>query len=69
MAVANIELTYFQPRVVLHELQNMSATACSPVSKNLSSARPQLMLTLKRRDVHVRHYTETEPGQKWLTLC
>ena len=31
----------------------MSATACSPVSRNLSSARPQLMFTLKRREATV----------------
>lgn len=40
-------LTYFHPRVVLQHSQNMSATACRPVNKTLSSAGPQPTLTLK----------------------
>lgn len=39
-------LTYFHPRVVLQELQQISATACSPVRRIRSSALPQPMFTL-----------------------
>ena len=42
-------LTYFQPSVVLQHSQNISATACKPVSNTLSSAGPQPTLTLKKK--------------------
>jgi len=42
-----VKLTYFHPRVVLQHSQYMSATACRPVSKTLSSAGPQPTFTLQ----------------------
>lgn len=41
------ERTYFQPITVLHDVQWMSATECSPVMSNLSSLGPSVMLTLQ----------------------
>ena len=56
-----IALTYFQPSVVLQLLQNMSATACNPVSNILSSALPQSTLILMReRDKERKRERERE---------
>jgi hypothetical protein len=46
-AVGGRAPTYFQPRLLLHTLQKMSATVCRPVISMRSSLGPRLTFTLR----------------------
>lgn len=63
--------SYFQPRVVLQHSQYISATACSPVNKILSSAGPHPTFTteLKRYALPWLPWKDLDMSSSWLARC